>query len=221
MTISQSEILAALQFRHACKEFDTEKKIDAETFETILESGRLSPSSFGFEPWFFLIVQNQELREKLREVTWGGQKQIPTASHVLVILARKAHFMRYDSPYITRMMRNVQKLPDAVIEKKRAVYRKFQQHDFNLLESERTLFDWACKQTYIALANMMTCAAMLGVDSCPIEGFERDGIESVLENDFGIDIAKFGISCMVTFGYRLKPGREKTRHRMEDIARWY
>ncbi len=220
MSISSEDILNAFYFRHACKEFDPDKKIADEDFQTILETGRLSPSSFGFEPWFFLIVQNRRLRERLKQFTWGGKKQIPTASHLLVILARKGYFMRYDSEYITSLMRNIQKLPDDVIGKKIDVYKKFQESDFKLLESERTLFDWASKQTYIALGNMMTSAAMLGIDSCPIEGFERDKIEQVLAEDFAIDTELFGISCMAAFGFRIKEGREKTRQPIENITRW-
>ena len=221
MTIPRDDILKTFYFRHACKEFDADRKITDSDFDTILETGRLSPSSFGFEPWFFLIVQNQTLREELRKFTWGGQKQIPTASHLLVILARKSHFMRYDSEYISALMRDIQKLPDAVISKKTEVYKKFQEQDFKLLESDRALFDWACKQTYIALGNMMTSAAMLGIDSCPIEGFEQDKIEEVLANHFTIDTSRFGISCMVTFGFRIKEGRKKTRQPVDDITQWY
>lgn len=221
MAISPSEIIDSYHFRHACKEFDAEKKIPAEIFDTILQTGRLSPSSFGFEPWLYLIVQQPTLREKLREVTWGGQKQIPTASHLIVILARKSHYMRYDSDYITHMMRDVMGLPEAVMEKKREVYRNFQQNDFKLLESERAMFDWACKQTYIALGNMMTTAAMLGVDSCPIEGFDREKIEAVLRDHLSVETDKFGISCMVAFGYRVREGRPKTRQPIEEITRWF
>ena len=220
MTVSPREIIDAYYFRHACKEFDSEKKIPQEIFDTILETGRLSPSSFGFEPWFFLVVQNPALRKKLRELTWGGQKQIPTASHLVVILARKSYFMKYDSDYITHMMREVMGLPEAMIEKKREVYRNFQQNDFKLLESERAMFDWACKQTYIALGNMMTSAAMVGVDSCPIEGFDRDRLDALLEEHFEVETDRFGISCMVAFGYRVREGRRKTRQPMEEISRW-
>ncbi len=221
MTISRDDILKTFHFRHACKEFDAEKKIAEDDFRTILETGRLSPSSFGFEPWYFLVVQDTALREKLRKFTWGGQKQLPTASHVVVILARKSRFMRYDSEYIADLMRNVHKLPEAVIKKRTEIYKKFQENDFKLLESERALFDWACKQTYIALGNMMTSAAMLGIDSCPIEGFEYDKAEKALAKDFAIDTDEFGISCMVTFGFRVKEGREKTRQSTENITRWY
>jgi hypothetical protein len=84
----KEEILKAFSFRHATKEFDPNMKISDEDFQFILETGRLSPSSVGYETWKFLVVQNMELREKLREVSWGAQGQLPTASHFLVIVAR-------------------------------------------------------------------------------------------------------------------------------------
>lgn len=69
--MKKQEILEAFQFRHATKEFDPNKRISDDNFNTILEAGRLSPSSIGYEPWKFVVVQNKELREKLREVSWG------------------------------------------------------------------------------------------------------------------------------------------------------
>lgn len=217
----KEKIIEAFNFRHACKKFDSEKKISDQDFNFILETGRLSPSSFGFEPWNFLVVQNIQLREKLRGLTWGGQGQIPTASHLLVVLARKSYFMKYDSQYIQSFMKDVQNLPENIIEMKRNVYQKFLENDFKLLDNERAVFDWACKQTYIPLTNMMTAAAMIGIDSCPMEGFEAEKIDELLAGDFDIDTEKFGISCMVAFGYRDKEPPAKTRQPLENIIKWY
>lgn len=217
----KEKIIEAFNFRHACKKFDSEKKISDQDFNFILETGRLSPSSFGFEPWNFLVVQNIQLREKLRGLTWGGQGQIPTASHLLVVLARKSYFMKYDSQYIQSFMKDVQNLPENIIEMKRNVYQKFLENDFKLLDNERAVFDWACKQTYIPLTNMMTAAAMIGIDSCPMEGFVADKIDELLASDFDIDTEKFGVSCMVAFGYRDKEPSAKTRQPLENIIKWY
>ncbi len=221
MENKKKNIIEAYNYRHACKQFDISKIISKEDFDFILETGRLSPSSFGFEPWKFLVVQNRVLREKLKQHTWGGQKQIPTCSHLVVTLARKSYFMKYDSEYISNFMKNVQKLPVEVIEKKSKFYREFQENDFDLLKSERAIFDWASKQTYIALGNMMTSAAMIGIDSCPIEGFDMDKVNAVLKSDFQIDTDKYGISHMVAFGYRVDPQKVKTRQAMDQITQWY
>jgi nitroreductase len=129
--------------------------------------------------------------------------------------------MKYDSQYIQSFMKDVQNLPENIIEMKRNVYRKFLENDFKLLDNERAVFDWACKQTYIPLTNMMTAAAMIGIDSCPMEGFEADKIDELLAGDFDIDTEKFGVSCMVAFGYRDKEPPAKTRQPLENIIKWY
>jgi nitroreductase len=218
--IPADEILDAYHFRHACKIFDPEKKIPEDTFETILETGRLSPSSFGFEPWKFLVVQDPTLREKLLPVTWGAQKMLPTASHYLIILARKRPDLIWSSDYITHMMRDIHHLPEEMAEARREKYRIFQEEDFRLLESDRALFDWACKQCYIALGNMMTSAAMMGVDSCAVEGFQRDALERIMVEDFEMDAKHFGVAVMAAFGYRIQAPKPKTRQPIEDIVEW-
>ncbi|PFK46029.1 NAD(P)H-dependent oxidoreductase [Bacillus cereus] len=221
MEHTKEEILKAYQFRHACKEFDVNKKISDEDFHFILETGRLSPSSFGFEPWKFVVIQNQDIRNKLLPVAWGAQKQLPTASHFVVILARKKEEMIYNSSYISNFMKNIQQLPEEVITMKRGFYKEFQENDFQLLESDRTMFDWASKQTYIALGNMMTAAAQIGIDSCPIEGFQQEKVDAILKEEGIISDDTFGVSVLVAFGYRLEePKRDKTRQTMDMIVEW-
>jgi len=217
----ENNFLDAMMFRHACKEFDSSKKISDEEFNTILEMGRLSPSSFGFEPWKFVIVQNEDLRDKLKEFAWGAQGQLTTASHFMIILARKKKGMIYDSAYIQHMLEYKQ-LPEDIKALYSQFYEKFQKEDFNLLESDRALFDWATKQTYIALANMMTGSASMGIDSCPIEGFDVGQTEAFLRDELGIDIEEFGAAVMVAFGYRKnEEKREKIRQELKTVTAWY
>ena len=217
----ENKFIEAMQFRHACKEFDGTKKITDGDFNTILEMGRLSPSSFGYEPWKFVVVQNETLREKLKEFTWGAQGQLPTASHFVIILARKKNSMIYGSDYINSMMK-LKGLPEDVVALYKQFYEKFQKEDFNLLESDRALFDWACKQTYIAMGNMMSGAATMGIDSCPIEGFDAKSANEFIVNELGIDGEEFGVSVMTAFGYRKEnPSREKSRQELEAVTAWY
>lgn len=217
----ENKFLDAMIFRHACKEFDNSKKISEDDFNLILEAGRLSPSSFGYEPWKFLIVQNEQLRDKLKEFTWGAQGTLPTASHFMIILTRKRPSMIYGSEYVQHIMEDIKQLPQEAIDRYKQFYEKFQKEDFNLLESDRTLFDWACKQTYISLANMMTCAAYIGIDSCPIEGFDATQMEQFLSEELNINTDEFGASVMLAFGYRKEEPREKTRQAQEEIISWY
>lgn len=217
--MNKNDILNAFQFRHACKEFDTNKIISKEDIDFILETAHLSPSSFGFEPWHFIVVQDPKLREILKKNAWGATKKLETASHFVVGLTMKSPLTKWDSSYIQDFMKNVQQLPEEVIKGKGKFYEDFQKSDFDLTD-DRKLFDWAAKQTYIALGNMMTAAALIGVDSCPIEGFSQEISDDVLKEHFGIDTNLYGISYMVAFGYRVVEPKPKTRRPIEEVVTW-
>ncbi|ALP35988.1 NAD(P)H-dependent oxidoreductase [Paenibacillus sp. IHB B 3084] len=220
VTTTKNQILSAYEFRHATKEFDSHKKISDSDFDFILETGRLSPSSFGFEPWRFVVVQSNAMREKLLPYSWGAKKQLPTASHFVLILSRLPKDMLASSDYIKGVMENVQQLPAEVAQGKAKVYDAFLKSDFGLEENERAMFEWGCRQTYIALGNMMTAAAQIGIDSCPIEGFNKNKIEQILSEEGIMDAEHFGISCMVAFGYRLNELRGKTRRPADQVIEW-
>lgn len=222
MDIKDELFLEALRFRFACKKFDASKKINEKDFQTILEAGRLSPSSFGFEPWEFIVAQNRELREEIRAVSWGAQGQLPTASHFIIILARMPESMSPDSSYIQNtIMRETQNLPPETAAARTEKYRTFLKDDFNLSGNPRAEFEWAARQTYIALGNMMTAAAFLGIDSCPIEGFQKDRLDALLAAKGLLNPKDFGVACMAAFGYREEdPKRPKTRRPEKEVVRW-
>ncbi|WP_442600608.1 NAD(P)H-dependent oxidoreductase [Paenibacillus sp. KN14-4R] len=219
ITSRKNEILSAYQYRHATKEFSNQKISEAD-FAFILETGRLSPSSFGFEPWKFIVVQSPEIREKIRPYAWGAQKQLLTASHFVILLSRQPKDMLAHSDYIQDFMMNVQQLSPEVAAGKQKTYDKFLKIDFDLEKNERSMFEWGCRQTYIALGNMMTAAAQIGIDSCPMEGFMKEQLEQVLVDEGIMDRAHFGISCMVAFGYRLNEPRAKTRRPASQVIQW-
>ncbi|MFD0836220.1 NAD(P)H-dependent oxidoreductase [Mariniflexile aquimaris] len=218
--IARETILNAFQFRHATKEFDATKTISNEDIDFILKTANLSPSSFGFEPWHFIVVQNKELRELLKPVAWGAPLKLDTASHFVLGLSMKAPMVKHDADYIMHMMKDVKQLPADVIEIYSKFYREFQERDFDL-DTDKKLFDWSSKQTYIALGNMMTSAALVGIDSCPIEGFHQEKAEALLQEKFGVDTTKYGLSFMVAFGYRkAAPEFAKSRRNFEDVVSW-
>ena len=189
--------LEILKFRHACKIFDESKKISAGEFDFILEAGRLSPSSTGLEQWDFLVVQNKELREKIKAVSWN-QAQITSCSHLVVILA-KIKEIKVGSSYIDKMIaRRADKNIEAI-----AARQKFY-NDFllsNFKNDDELTFQWSHEQCMIAATNMMNAAASLGIDSCPIEGFDRHALNEIL----GLDESEQRVAIVVPFGYRLNP----------------
>lgn len=212
-------ILEAYRFRHACRQFDPDAKIPDSDFGFILETARLSPSSFGFEPWKLVVLKGAAVREKLLPVSWGARTQFTTASHAVLILARTQDALLPKSEHIQSMMRNVQQLPEEVVGQREAMYGKFLESDFDLLGNERAMFEWAARQSYIALGNMMTSAALIGIDSCPIEGFDKAQAENVLREE-GLLADGYGLACMAAFGYRVNEPRSKTRRDLADIVEW-
>lgn len=217
MFATKQQVLDAFHFRCATRYYDPERKNSKEDFDYILELGRLSPSSVGSEPWQFLVVQNPELRQALKPVSWGMATQLDDASHVVVILANK--HMRYDSEDFRANLAR-RGLTEEQMQANMATYQRFQTEHINVLENDRTLFDWASKQTYIALANMMTGAALIGIDSCPVEGFNYAEVNRILAQTGAYDAEKYAVSVAVTFGYRAKDIRPKYRKPLNEIVHW-
>lgn len=216
----KEQILKAYSNREATKEFLTDKKISDDDFEFILEAGRLSPSSFGWEPWQFLVVQNENLRAKLVDMSWGAQKQLPTASHFVILLGRNPKEMLVGSEYFRHMSQDIYGLPSEIEQMRYDVFEKFQKEDFDLSD-DRKIFDWVGKQVYIPFANMMTAAAEIGIDSCPMEGFDKNRVEEVLINEGVLDTNQFGVVAMLAFGYKKLPLEwTKKRRALKDVVTW-
>ncbi|WP_018931262.1 NAD(P)H-dependent oxidoreductase [Gracilibacillus lacisalsi] len=216
----KKDIIDALHFRHATKKFDPNKKIEEADFRFILETGYLSPSSFGIEPWRFLVIQSPELREKIKNTSWGARGKVMDASHFVIFLARTAKDTKYDAEYLLDHYKNVHQYPDEALQGLLPMIENFQKEDFDLLVDDRRMLDWSSKQTYIALANMMTAAAQIGVDSCPIEGFPMKEMNDLLREEGLLDDDSFSISVMAAFGYRVQDAPEKSRRPFDDIVKF-
>ena len=216
-----NDILDSLHFRYSCKKFDANRKIDPAEFATILETARLSPSSMGLEPWHFLVVQNRELRDKLTEHSYSGKRQALVASHFVIALHRRGPEVRYDSDYVDYILKTVQHADEASRARKRARLEQFQRGDFKIADRPLALGSWARMQTYIALGNMMTVAALMGIDSSPIEGFDREKMDGLLASELSIDTEKFAVAYILAFGYRGEEGTLKQRRPIEEVVSWY
>ncbi|OAM15642.1 NAD(P)H-dependent oxidoreductase [Eikenella corrodens] len=217
MILTRQQALDIFRRRVSTRYYDPARKISAEDFAAILDFGRLSPSSVGSEPWKFLVIQNQDLREKIKPVAWGMQATIAEASHLVILLVKK--HARYDSPFFSELMNRRGFTPEqrvAALER----YRSFQTHDIAIADNERALFDWASKQSYIALANMLTGAAMLGIDSCAVEGMDYAAMEHILAQAGLLDPAEYGVSVAATFGYRARDIQPKPRRDAAETVVW-
>ena len=95
-----NEVLNVLNFRHACKEFDPNRKINTDDLETIIEGGRLAASSVGIEPWHFIVVENTEFKNELSTTYFSNPKHIANCSAFVILLTRNANEIKPDSKYI-------------------------------------------------------------------------------------------------------------------------
>lgn len=205
--------IQAMRFRYACKKFDTTRSIPPEVFESILESGRLSPSSFGMEPTRLLVVRDKEKKERLKALCWN-QDQITQASELVVYLSKIAD-MRSDTNYAMWSFMRKGINADRIKAYKDERYKGFLQA--NGYVDSQSIFQWSARQAYIVASSMMDCAAYLGVDSCAIEGFEKDGVERFL----GLDTFAYQVALIMTFGYRLEePKRASPRIDINDFVQY-
>jgi hypothetical protein len=209
-----------LKRRYACRDYDPNRKISDQDFHLILEAGQLAPSSYGFEPWHFLVIESESLKQDLAPIALGAQKALASASYFVIILSRTQASLRYDAPYIGYMMREIQGLPEDFCEFKQQRFETFQKEDFDLLSTERATFDWASKQSYLALAQMMQVAALRGIDSLAMEGFNRQAVTDLLTERGLIDPSEWGVSVMVSFGYGLGSVPRKTRQSLDQLVTW-
>ncbi len=205
-----NKVLEALQFRHACKQFDPKHKIPDDTLCEILECGRLSPSAFGMEPWKILVVQDESIRSKLRKVCWD-QTQITDSAATIVIITNPEE-LKPGSKYINEKLAR-KKLPDEALQ---GALNRYKTHMESEVEPVMSYYAWASKQCYIALANMMSAAASAGIDSCPIEGFCKNGVEEVL----GLDNSPSEVVVICTFGFRKGEQSERLRMSFNDIVEY-
>ena len=216
--MTHEQILEILNFRHACKEFDSSKKISDSDFEIILKGGQLSPSSMGIEPWKFLVIQNESLREELATVSWGGKKQIPSCSHLVILLSRMPKELKHDSSYIHHLLTEVKQMPQEAVENFKGVIKMIE--DTRFQNNEQALLNYSCLQTYIAAANMMTVSAMQQIDSCAMGGYDQEAVEEILIKHNLLNKDEFYLTLMIAFGYRINEPTPKTRQSLNDLVVW-
>jgi nitroreductase len=203
-------VIEALNFRHACKQFDPEKKISKGHMDLIMKAAHISPSSFGLEAWKFMVISSDDVKKKLRPFCWD-QQQITQASHVVILLAKPSITLP-SNDYVTQSFKR-RGLPDEITN---AYIEKYKSHMETEVFPNMNSYAWASKQCYIALANMMTTAGSEKIDSCPIEGFEKKGVEQVLN----IDTNLYEVSVIVALGYRALEQPERYRFPLENIVEY-
>jgi len=203
-----NKFMDAMNFRHACKAFNTTKKISDEEMHYILECGRKSPSSFGMEAWKFLVITNEALKAKLRPACWD-QEQITSCSHLVIVLTG-IESVKVESGEVKKRFAR-RDMPKESLDMYMGLYVN---HLEQTLSSDENIYCWTAKQSYIAASNMMTGAAFIGIDSCPIEGFEKEKVEEILE----LNTKQYQLAMVLPFGYRLNPQPEQIRLSFDEVV---
>ncbi|MEM8778733.1 MAG: NAD(P)H-dependent oxidoreductase [Cyanobacteria bacterium P01_G01_bin.49] len=173
-TLLPSDLLEQQQWRYATKQFDPQKSIPGEIWQTLEDSLVLTPSSYGLQPWRFIVVTDQAIKEQLKPISWN-QSQITDCSHLVVFTIKK----NLSAEDVDRFIESMAKTRDVSVESLEN-YRNMIISD--VIQGPRSLHvnEWSARQAYIALGNLMTSAAILGVDTCPLEGIEPSNYDKVL-----------------------------------------
>ena len=183
------ELLDALNWRYAAKAFDASKIIPADTWSALEESLVLTPSSFGLQPWKFLVIQDKALRESLVPHAWG-QRQIADCSHLVVMTVKKSLSVADIDAFLARIVEVRGGTADALLG-----YRKMMlgSHEQGFMST-----DWAKKQAYIALGQFMAACSLLKIDTCPMEGFVGPKFDEIL----GLEAQGLTTAVLCPAGYR-------------------
>ena len=204
-----NNFLDSLKWRYATKKFDAEKKVSGENMNEILEAGRLSASSFGLQPWKFVVVENKETRQKLREAGWN-QAQIADASHLVVLCARR----NMEKEYIEKFVRKTAEIREIPPES----LKGYEEMMIGSIKgkSQQDLENWNKKQVYIALGTMLSACALKRIDACPMEGFDNVAFDKIL------GLGDYTSAAIMAVGYRAEDDEyaqyKKSRFDIKDVV---
>lgn len=201
-----------LNWRYAVKKFDVQRKISESDWEVLSESLRLAASSYGLQPWKFIVVQNPEVRKKLTPVSWG-QSQISECSHLVVFTTLK----RITEQYVQRYVNHIAQVRGQASEQLNG-YRDMMVKNLVKGSAATEIQSWTQRQSYIAMGSMMTAAALMSIDTCAIEGLDPKKYDEIL----GLTNTEYSTVAVVALGYRHAEDKyqhaKKVRFHRSDIV---
>jgi nitroreductase len=216
--VSTATLSEALRWRYATKKFDDTRKIAPEIWAALEQALVLAPSSFGLQPWKFIVVRDPATLARLSAAAWG-QKQPVDCSHFVVFSVRKNYDLKDLEHFIHRTV-EVRGVPAELRGEAIAGLKGYS--DVIAASIDRAskggyLDAWMGHQVYIALGQFMTAAALLGVDTCPMEGIEPAKFDEIL----GLKALGYGTLCAAAAGYRSADDKyasmPKVRFKTEEV----
>jgi nitroreductase len=196
--VTGQDLIESLKWRYAVKKFDPTKKIPANEWQTLLHALRLSPSSYGLQPWKFISVEDKALREKLKPHAYN-QHQITDASH-LIVFAHRTDVTEADvDGFIADVRAKRPHMPAESLQ----TYRGHMVGDLVQGPRHEGIQTWTSRQLYISLGVLLTSAALLRIDACPMEGFVPAEFDEIL----GLKQKGYASAALCTLGYRAADDR--------------
>lgn len=198
--VENDVLLAQMNWRYACKKFDSTKKVREADWNILVESLRLSASSYGLQPWKFLLIENAEIRKKLLPLSWG-QTPVTEASHFLVFTYKE----KLDEAYIDRhvdQMVKVRSVERTSLDRMKTMLMG------DLVKGPRsaTIDTWAQRQVYIAMGSFLLTAALMEIDTLPMEGLDPAGYDKVLN----LEGSGYKTVAAMACGYRTQDDKYQT-----------
>ncbi|WP_109852394.1 NAD(P)H-dependent oxidoreductase [Aquimarina sp. AU58] len=174
------DIIESLHWRYATKKFDTKQIVSQEKIDTLTEAFNLTATSYGLQPLKLVVIKNKDLQKELTSHSWN-QQQVADASHVLVFCIEKTIGEQYISKYFDTV-KEIRDTPEEILKP-----FKEQLVDSFTYKSPEEISNWAAKQAYLALGNILTVCAIEKIDSCPMEGFIPEKYDELLNlNNLGL-----------------------------------
>lgn len=211
--IATQQLLEALNWRYATKVFDANKMIPADIWSALEQALVLTPTSYGLQPYQFLVVRDAAKRAALLSHSWG-QKQVVESSHFVVFAAR-TEMIAADVARLISRTSAVRGIPPEKLD----FYRDMMMGDIVDGPRGKLAHEWAARQCYIALGNVMTCAAVLGVDACPMEGIDPLQYDQIL----GLHGSGYQTVVALALGYRAADDKyatlPKVRYELADLVK--
>ena len=210
-TLDRKQLINRLEWRYATKQFDSSRKISSEDWSALEDALVLTPSSYGLQPWTFVVVDDPATRAQLVPASWG-QQQVAEASH-LVVFGVKTGFGEADVDAYLKQVAAVRGVPLNSLTQ----YREVMMSGIVRGLDEAARRAWASRQVYIALGNLLNSAALLGIDACPMEGIIPAEYDTIL------DLESKGLSAIVAcaLGYRASSDKyanlPKVRFAKQDV----
>jgi len=206
------QLVDALNWRYATKKFDPAKKIPDDVWQALEQALVLAPSSIGLQPWKFFVVTDAPTKARLKEASYH-QAQIADCSHLVAIAVRRG----IDAEHVDRHIARMAEVTGATVESL-AKFRAMTMRNLDKARAAGTLDAWQEHQVYIALGQFVASAALLGVDTCPMEGIQPDKYDELL----GLAGSNYATAVACAAGYRLPDDKyanaKKVRFKTDDVV---